>query len=181
MSKFNTDDYVTVPERIALFYERYPEGSFQVVDIRPLEVGGQEFLLYIAAAFRSPDDPRPAHGTAWEPVPGPTPFTRLSEAMNAETSAIGRACANLGIGASRSIASREDVDKSQAQEEVHQLKQQLVDLANEWAVDTDQQFSTSKELIEAFFKARGLTLPGKAATADDLRKLVGAAKEVVAA
>jgi hypothetical protein len=136
----------------------------------------------VAAAFRSPDDPRPSHGTAWELVPGPTPFTRGSEAQNAETSAIGRAIANLGIGANRSIASAEDIIKSKEQEavrqEVNELKQELLDLAKEWAEDTDGEYETKSEVVKAFLKARSLELPGKSASADDLRELVRAAKEV---
>ena len=182
MSKFNTDNYVTVPERIALFFARYPEGSFQVVDIRPVTLGDQDYLLYIAAAYRTPDDPRPSHGTSWELVPGPTAFTRASEAQNAETSSIGRAIANLGIGANRSIASAEDIIKSQEQEKevanLRELKQELLDLSNEWAVDTDGEYEDAKSCVSAFLNARGLALPAKNASADDLRELIVATQEV---
>lgn len=74
-----------------------------------MEIDGQHFLVYIAQAFRTPDDPAPAEGTAWEPVPGKTNFTRDSEAMNAETSAWGRAIAALGFEVKRGIASRQEV------------------------------------------------------------------------
>lgn len=185
MSRFNTEDYVTVPERIALFFAKYPTGSFEVVNVQAMEMNGQDYLLYIAAAYRTPDDPRPSHGTAWELVPGPTPFTRGSEAQNAETSAIGRAIANLGIGANRSIASAEDIIKSNAEadarKEVNDLKQELLDLAKEWAEDTDGEYETAADVVKAFVKARGLDYPGKDASADDLRKLIGAAKDGVAA
>lgn len=185
MSKFNTDDYVTVPERIALFFAKYPTGSFQVVDIQPLQLNGQDYLLYIAAAYRTPDDLCPSNGTAWELVPGPTPFTRGSEAQNAETSAIGRAIANLGIGANRSIASAEDIKKStaeaKAREDLTKHKKEVLSLAKQWAKDNDGEYETAQEVVEAFLDARGLDLPAKDASADEWSDLLGAIKEVVAA
>ena len=54
-------------------------------------IGEQTFVLYVAACYRTPDDERPGIGSAWEPVPGKTPYTKDSELMVAETSAWGRA------------------------------------------------------------------------------------------
>jgi len=103
------DDYVDVATRIAQFYERYPDGRLtRDGEPRLMAVGDQQFILYRALAFRTVDDPLPAPGTAWEPIPGATQFTRLSEVMNAETSAVGRAIVNVGIP-SKKIASREEV------------------------------------------------------------------------
>src|SRR5205823_6134471 len=49
-------------------------------------------------------------GIAWEPFPGPTPFTKDSELMNAETSAWGRAIVAVGIVAKgEKVASRSEV------------------------------------------------------------------------
>lgn len=67
------------------------------------------FIVYTAAAYRTPDDPRPGIGIAWEPVPGKTPYTADSEMMNAETSAWGRAIIAVGAADSSKIASREEV------------------------------------------------------------------------
>ena len=55
----------------------------------------------------------PSMGTAWEPFPGKTPFTRDSEMMNAATSALGRALGYMGLGLARSIASRDEVETAQ--------------------------------------------------------------------
>lgn len=110
MSGKPLDDYIDVAERIAIFYDRYPdgrlerEGSFQTVTL-----GDKTFVVCEAAAYRTADDPHPGRGIAWEPFPGPTPFTRDSELMNAETSAWGRAIAACGIEVKRGIATRQDV------------------------------------------------------------------------
>lgn len=119
MADFDLSGYNTVPERITEFREKYPEGSLQ--RIGPLEVfelGGTTFIAYTAAAYRTPDDPLPGIGTAWEPVPGPTKFTRNSELQNAETAAWGRAIIAVGAAdAKKGIASREDVQSRSAEEE----------------------------------------------------------------
>lgn len=106
---FDLSDYVTVPERIALFYERFPEGSIVSAVPRVIDIGERVFIEVTTCAYRYPDDPQPAQATAWEPFPGRTPYTKESEMMNAETSAIGRAIAALGIGTNRSLASANEV------------------------------------------------------------------------
>lgn len=105
----NLDNYVDVPTRLAQFRDLYPEGTLQQVDLQFLDLGGKSWVCYTAAAFRSPSDERPGMGTAWEPVPGPTAFTRDSEVQNAETSAWGRAIIAVGAGDASRIASREEV------------------------------------------------------------------------
>lgn len=109
MSNFDLDGYVDVAERITLFYEKFPDGRLSRLsdpDIR--QVGDRTFVIYSATAHRTPDDPHPAVGTAWEPFPGPTKFTKDSELMNAETAAWGRAIVACGIG-SKKIASTQEV------------------------------------------------------------------------
>lgn len=102
-------DYVDVAERIQLFYAKYPEGRLCTIrGPESFHVGERTFVWVQAAAYRSPDDVHPAKGTAWEPIPGPTPFTRDSEAMNAETAAWGRAIVATGIP-SKKIASSDEV------------------------------------------------------------------------
>jgi hypothetical protein len=107
---YDLSGYVTVPERIALFYKRYPEGSLQMDPVEWVEVEGKRFLICRAYAYRTPDDPRPGIGTAWEIVPGTTPYTRGSEIMVGETSAWGRAIGALGIGVDKSIATVDEIE-----------------------------------------------------------------------
>jgi hypothetical protein len=109
MSAPKLEDYVEVNERIAAFLAKYPEGSLQTVGWDVRAVGDKTFIVYHAAAYRHPGDKRPGHGNAWEPFPGPTPYTRDSELMNAETAAWGRACVALGILSNRKVASRQEV------------------------------------------------------------------------
>lgn len=113
--------YKQVPERIADFKAKHPEGSLRPLNPeRPydiIDVAGQTFIVYAAAAFRTPDDPAPGVGTAWEPVPGKTPYTRLSELQNAETSAWGRAIVAVLASESKAVASAEDVRNRRADQD----------------------------------------------------------------
>lgn len=115
--------YIDVPQRIAEFREKYPNGCLQPVDlnepVRVVSVGDKTFLQYVAAAYRTPDDARPGIGTAWEVFPGKTPFTKDSEAMNVETSAWGRAIvAVLAADTKQGIASQTEVMLAQERQKV---------------------------------------------------------------
>jgi hypothetical protein len=110
-------DYVDVAERIKLFREKHPEGSLQPVDpSKPYDIvtiADKTFIVYIAAAYRTPDDPRPGIGSAWECFPGKTSFTKDSELMNAESSSWGRAILAALAADSKKIATREEVRNRQ--------------------------------------------------------------------
>ena len=111
-------DYIDVAERIRTFRELHPTGSLQQVSIDFREVNGGWWVIYTAAAYRTPDDERPGIGTAWEPIPGRTNFTRDSEVQNAETAAWGRAIvAALAGDTKRGVASAEEVRNRQADRE----------------------------------------------------------------
>jgi len=114
---YELDGYVDVPERLRLFYARFPDGSLQLDPLDIREVAGQTVIIARAYAYRTPDDPRPGIGTAWEMVPGRTPYTRGSEAMNAETSAWGRAIGSLGIGTSKSVATSDEIRAARGETE----------------------------------------------------------------
>lgn len=107
-------DYIDVQTRIVEFRNQYPTGSLQQVKYEVITVGNKNFIAYTAAAYRTPDDQRPGIGTAWEPIPGPTNFTRDSEMQNAETAAWGRAIvAALAADTKKGIASAEEVRNRQ--------------------------------------------------------------------
>lgn len=122
-----SDDYQTVADRIRIFREKYPSGSLRPADVsNPLtvvSVAGKEYVAVVAAAYRTPDDPAPGVGMAWEEVPGTSEYTRGSELMNAETSAWGRAIIAVLAADSRKIASAEEVARGRARNSGSEYKE----------------------------------------------------------
>lgn len=111
-------NYVDVAERIREFRAKHPEGSLDALDAaKPyevVEVGGRTFIVVASAAYRSPEDPHPGVGLAWEPFPGRTPYTRDSEMQNAQTSSWGRAIVAALAADTKHIASAEEVRNRRA-------------------------------------------------------------------
>lgn len=115
---FDLGDYIDVKTRIARFWDKYPEGRIVCEHPHPVEIGGRDFIASHVVVFTDRDDEQPAAtGSAWEQFPGKTPYTRDSEAMNAETSAVGRALGNLGIGIAAGVHTVEELRNRQAEQE----------------------------------------------------------------
>jgi hypothetical protein len=108
MAGFDLEAYTTVQERIQEFYKKYPDGSLQF-EFKGILDGSPQMMWGIAFAYRTPNDERPGIGTAAELIEGKTPYTRGSELQNLETSAWGRCLAALGLGLSKGIASKQEV------------------------------------------------------------------------
>lgn len=106
-------DYVDVATRLKEFFEKYPAGSLSQQSLEFVNIGGKDYVVYTAAAYRTPDDVAPGVGTAWEPIPGVTPYTKGSEVMVAETSAWGRALVALGADTKNGVASLNEVQNRQ--------------------------------------------------------------------
>jgi hypothetical protein len=109
-SKNPFQDYVSVAERIEKFYQKYPEGRIvtQIVH-HDLESG---FILMRAEVYRKSDDTLPAAtGHAYE-IRSEGYVQRTSYIEVGETSAVGRALAMAGFEVKRSLASREEMEKS---------------------------------------------------------------------
>lgn len=119
---FNMDGYIDVAERIREFRRQHPNGSlrpynpdkpFEVVTLATDDGRTKTYIVYVAAAYRTPDDPCAGIGVAWEPFEGKTPYTRDSELMNAETSAWGRAIVAALAADTQKVASLQEVRNRQ--------------------------------------------------------------------
>jgi hypothetical protein len=105
---FDPTDYTPVAERVTQFYARYPHGRI----VTRLVKESARRVLFEARVYRSPDEPRPA-ATGWAAErPGDGMINTVACVENTETSAIGRALANLGILAGRQRPSREEMEKA---------------------------------------------------------------------
>jgi hypothetical protein len=101
-------DYALVADRITLFYLRYPTGRI----VTQLHSRSDTEITFRALVFRGADDRRPA-ATGWASERrGDGEINQVACLENTETSAIGRALANLGFTASVRRPSREEMEKS---------------------------------------------------------------------
>lgn len=106
---FDLQGYVTVNQRLAHALSKWPELRVQETAPKLVQAGNQLFLEVTTTVWRTPDDPLPAIATCWEPFPGTTPYTKMSEAANASTSALGRCLGLMGVHIEAGIATKDEV------------------------------------------------------------------------
>lgn len=99
--------YVQVADRVIYFNETYPDGSITT----ELLSEPQDDRVVIKATV-TPKEGRSFTGHAQEVV-GEGFINKTSAMENAETSAVGRALAMMGIGVIESIASVDEINKAQ--------------------------------------------------------------------
>ena len=174
---YNLDGYIDVASRIRLFMDKYPDGSLQMDAPEFVEVEGKKWVMGRAYAYRTPEDPRPGIGIAWEIVPGTTNFTRGSELQNLQTSCWGRAIGAIGIGVDASIATLDEVQQAKERAKVMQTTEAIPD--DPWNTQTDTPAPAYRTLTkgssmypatEGQVKAIHAIL-GKQGTSDPLDKL----------
>lgn len=101
-------EYAPVARRVALFYEAHPSGRI----VTELVSRTEREVMFRALVFRSPDDRDPA-ATGWAlEREGDGDVNTVACVENTETSAIGRALANLGFQASTERPSLEEMQKA---------------------------------------------------------------------
>lgn len=108
---FNLDDYVTVQDRIRQFWNDYPSGRIATEIMS--DPTDYQSCRYVARVYRDIADAHPAAtGWAFEHATERGP-NLTSHEENCETSAIGRALANLGYATSqKDRPSREEMAKA---------------------------------------------------------------------
>jgi hypothetical protein len=103
--------YALVADRITLFYEKYPAGRI----VTELVSRTEREVTFRALVFRAPEDAQPA-ATGWASErEGDGQINEVACLENTETSAVGRALANLGFAASNRRPSREEMEKAARQ------------------------------------------------------------------
>jgi hypothetical protein len=120
---FDLSEYVDVKTRLKQALKVFPQ--LRIVEHRPeiTQVGDQLFIECSVTVSRDPDDPIPVTAYMFEPYPGRTTFTKLSEQANGATSALGRALGYMGFGIDKSIASSNEVlGRQQAAEDTDRTK-----------------------------------------------------------
>ena len=98
------EGYVDVPTRLRMALKDWPQLRIQETSCTTEQHGEQTFLVCVITVWRDERDAVPVIASAAEPIPGRTPYTRLSERMVGFTSALGRALGYMGYGIDKSIA-----------------------------------------------------------------------------
>ena len=129
---FNLDDYETVEERLVKFWKDHPDGQ---IHTKLLDSTSSRFIVE-ASIFRTEADARPwTTGLAEETVQG-RGVNATSALENCETSAIGRALANAGYATKGKRASREEMSKVAASQEVkakvEEVKAKMADTSKQY-------------------------------------------------
>lgn len=107
-SDFNPAGYAPVAERIVQFYEAHPLGRI----VTELMSRTDAEVVFRASVYRDASESGPA-ATGWAAErEGDGDVNEVACLENTETSAVGRALANLGFTASRLRPSREEMDKA---------------------------------------------------------------------
>jgi hypothetical protein len=164
---FAMDNYVDVATRLQMAFKRWPELRIQETGREVIEMPDKScFIRATVTIWRTPDDLIPVIATCCEPYPGRTPYTKLSENENAFTHCIGRAIAYLGIGANKSLASRDEIETAQARQPTRLAE--VVPLRN----DMEQPFESDGASPYANPKQLGLirVLAGKQGLSNDQLK-----------
>lgn len=107
MPAFNLDNYETVEDRLARFWQEHNKGRI----LTSIHYYDENRIVVRAEIYFDRDDSRPVATGYAEEVRGASPVNRTSHAENAETSAIGRGLANCGYAAKGSRPSREEMEK----------------------------------------------------------------------
>lgn len=109
MPGFNPNDYETVDDRLHKFWSEWPDGRIETELVSHTET---QFIVK-AHAYRLETDEFPAATGYAEERVGTSTVNKTSALENCETSAIGRALANLGLSPKGSRPSREEMGKAE--------------------------------------------------------------------
>lgn len=144
MPNFKLEDYETVESRIKKFYEIYPDGRIiteneTTAEDRQTSTWVVKAFVYLTDGDQAASLPK-ATGYAFE-VDGGMGANKTAALENAETSAIGRALANMGLSGNKR-ASREEMQKANRVAE-----------KQEWLLEASK-LKTVEELRKLYIKAK---------------------------
>ena len=109
--KIQGKDYVLVSDRVVYFNENYSEGCIKTEMVSP--IGSEEIIIKATVIPQTKFPERYFNGYS-QAVKGQGYINKTSALENAETSAVGRALAMMGIGVIESIASVDEINKAKS-------------------------------------------------------------------
>lgn len=145
MPKFDINDYEPVEERITKFYAKVPQGSILTELVKHSEDFSK--VIFMAAVF---DGETPlATGWAMEEQ-GKGMVNGTSHLENCETSAIGRALANMGLHGNKR-PSREEMEKvERAEKPEHTSEEKRIGADMKAALKELEDKGADKQVIDGY-------------------------------
>lgn len=124
MATFDLESYATVQERVAQFYQDFSDGSIRTFLAKS---DGPE-VVFEARVYRTPEEAAMGiYTSGWaREIEGKTPVNKTSHLENCESSAIGRALANLGYATDARRPSRSEMIKVARTAEEHEQMLQYI-------------------------------------------------------
>lgn len=142
MANFNLQDYEPVQDRITKFYAKYPDGRI----ITDLTDSSNGVFVFKATLYKNAEETLAGIclSTGWaREIDGKGYVNQTSALENCETSAIGRALANIGLHGDKR-PSREEMQKAQAGHEPIETKSTISEKEN--ILNTIKTYATKEEL-----------------------------------
>jgi hypothetical protein len=133
VAQFDLESYATVQERIAQFYQEFPDGSIRTFMVKN---DGPE-VVFEARIYRTPEEAAMGvYTSGWaREVEGKSPVNRTSHLENCESSAVGRGLANLGYATDARRPSRSEMIKVARVKDEHETMLQYVRTAGSQVQD----------------------------------------------
>jgi hypothetical protein len=118
MASFNLEDYAPVQDRIAQFYQDFPDGSIRTFMV----VRDGPEVIFEARVYRTPEEAAMGvYTSGWaREIEGKSPVNKTSHLENGESSAIGRVLANLGYATDARRPSRSEMIKVARMKDEHE-------------------------------------------------------------
>lgn len=143
MASFDLESYATVQERVLQFYQDFPEGSirtFMVVHDGPE-------VVFEARVYRTTEEAeRGVYTSGWaREIEGRSPVNKTSHTENCESSAVGRALANLGYATDARRPSRSEMLKVARMKQEHEDMLQYIRSAGQTVGDGEVAMIGGKE------------------------------------
>lgn len=127
--RFDLSQYETVEQRLAKFWEEFPNGQI----FTSVHHYDENRVVFKAEVYRDITDPRPVATGHAEEVRDASPVNRTSHVENSETSAIGRALANWKFQSKTSPRpSREEMEKVARAEQPKQPEKLTADFVTKF-------------------------------------------------
>jgi len=161
---FSLDNYVDVPTRLRLAFDKYPDLRIQETAREIIEMPDKScFIRCTVTVWRDALDVIPSIATACELYPGKTSFSKNSENEVGFTSALGRALGYMGFGIANAIATRDEVQAAQNRQStqlasvvnIHEVEQPFGETVNTKQYASPKQRGMIRAL--AFEKKIGTT------------------------